>query len=59
MSYTTDKILADSDNFGTHWTECCPPIHWGDWTDEDFDAMAEADCRVLDRLDAKDEAEVD
>ena len=29
------------------------------WTDEGIDALTEADCRILDRLDARDIAEVE
>jgi hypothetical protein len=67
MSNTTNEIQRVKDSLGIHWSQPCPPNEWG-WTDESIDAMAadtapewwsEAPGWMLDRLDARDEAEVD
>ena len=61
MSKTTVRYLRGGDEFGVHWTDPMPPEYWGEWTDEAIDAIDPDDIpdHVLDRLDARDEAEVD
>jgi hypothetical protein len=54
MSYTTENLVTNEET-----TFDAPPQWWGEWTDEDMDMMCEAPSHVLDRLDAKDESEVD
>ena len=61
MSKTMHEINKIHDSLGIHWTQPIPPSEWGAWNDESVDALGadEAPDWWLDRLDAKDKAEVD